>query len=519
MKIKHALNVFAAAMLLMALGSVSVAVWAARQSDFHSERIALAYSSYQSHLQLTADTYLLFKRFGDFLLVGSKAEVDDADKLEKRLRGHLKNIRTIIEAEIELVGDEELEELELLDDLEAKVEDLISQYNLALRRIGTDDGRSDWRQLSLLLNDNLKQDFNELITVALEEEQEEVAETEADASFQMESVRIISYTLAVIFVIMTVCAFFVFHRIFSQPFNTLMLGVRGFAEGDFSSTIKLRGRNELSETAQVLNKMSKVVAERTTFLTEQNEILEEAVQERTEKLQSLLKEARKSEQNRRQLLADVSHELRTPLTVIQGESDIALRGQDKTADEYKEALQRARAAANHTSTLVKDLLFIAQNEAGTLKLNREKVDLIKLLNDVIEISGLEVEVDCQTKDSIAFADHTRLRQAVLAILENAKNHGGHSVKIALNTCDGAFFIAITDDGPGIPDTEKDSVFERFFRGSNAANRYTDGLGLGLPIVRSIARAHGGDVRITDAKPTGATFTLELPKTQINEAAS
>lgn len=513
MKIVHVVNTFAAAIFVLAISSVSIAIWGARQSEVHLDRISLAHSSYEQHLRLTADTFLLFKRFGDLLLVPDNGQFQDVDAIIARMQSHLDGIRDTIEAEILLVGEEELEELELLDDVEDVIEDLIASFQAARTNEDLGDARTNWRELSVALNNNLKNDFNELIAFALEEEREEVEETEAEALAEMALVRGISSGLAVIVVIVTLLAVFKFRKAFTLPLASLMTGVRGFAQGDFSRGIELRGSTELTEISKVLDEMASKVSNRTTSLTQQNEELEEAVRQRTQSLEKLLAEARKSEEARRQLLADVSHELRTPLTVIQGESDIALRGGDKTVEEYKEALQRARTAANHTANLVSDLLFMSRTESGSLRLKIEPVHLGTLVSEVIEISGKGTPVHGIPDDLTIEADGHRIKQALLALLENAKHHGGDNVEVNVSKADGAINISVSDDGKGMTPEEREMAFERFFRGNNAADRYVEGLGLGLPIVQSIAEAHGGTARITEGDPGGTVVTLTIPETQ------
>ena len=511
MKISHIINIFAFVVLLVAAASVSLAIWASRQSDFHNYRISLAHTSYEQHLRLTADTYLLFKRFGDLLLAGDTERVNDVSEISARLRTHLDAIRGTIEAEIELVGEEEIEELELLAELEDVIEDLSGLMETSIQRDNLGDVRSNWREVSLALNDNIKSDFRTLIAIALEEEEEEVAETEAEASAQMLLVRQLSYVIATMFLLTTALVLVLFHREFRNPFDRLLKGVRDLAAGNFTARVDLKGRSELSEISNVLDEMAQVVATRTENLTTQNEQLEEAVRQRTATLEKLLGEARKSEENRRQLLADVSHELRTPLTVIQGESDIALRGGDKTVEEYKEALSRSRIAANHTANLINDLLFISRTEAGSLNLTHERIDLESLIEEVIDLSGINVSVAASVENTTLQGDAGRIRQAVLALLENAKRYGGQHVEVAVEAYKGVVEITVSDDGTGISDADKETAFERFFRGSNAGSRYTEGLGLGLPIVRSILEAHGGTAKIFDREPHGTCIVLTFPQ--------
>ena len=267
MKISHIINIFAFVVLLVATASVSLAIWASRQSDFHNYRISLAHTSYEQHLRLTADTYLLFKRFGDLLLAGDAERVNDVSEISERLRGHLDAIRGTIEAEIALVGDEELEELELLAEMERVIGDLSGLMKTSIERDDFGDVRSNWREVSLALNDNIKSDFRTLIAVALEEEQEEVAETEAEASAQMSLVRQLSYVIATIFLLVTALVLVLFHREFRTPFDRLLKGVRELAAGNLETRVGLKGRSELSEISSVLDEMAQVVAARTENLT------------------------------------------------------------------------------------------------------------------------------------------------------------------------------------------------------------------------------------------------------------
>ncbi|WP_120499268.1 HAMP domain-containing sensor histidine kinase [Roseovarius sp. EL26] len=510
MKITHIVNIFACVVLLVASASLSVVIWATKQSGFHNHRIALAHTSYHQHLILTADTHLLFKRFRDILLAGNIGCSQDVNAIIERLRSYVPDIRGTIQADIKLVGNEELEGLDLLDQVESVIKELSALFQQNLARDDIGDIRSNWRELSLVLNENFEKDFRELFAVVLNEKREEVDETEAEARAQMEMVRVISLALTAVLMVITVSALMLFRREFTYPFEGLLSGVRKFADGDFSKPINLMGGSELSEIASVLDEMSEVVAARTKTLTTQNEELEQAVKQRTEKLEQLLTEARKSEENRRQLQADVSHELRTPLTVIQGECDIALRGGDKSIEDYKEALTKTRRAASHTANLISDLLFISRKETGSLRLALKTIDLSALIGDAITLSGLNADFTPIGSTQI-HADYQRLRQAVLALLENAKRHGGNNIKVTLEAFSDVATIAVSDDGPGMSDEEREHAFERFFRGSNATTRYTEGLGLGLPIVRSIAEAHDGTAEIIDRGTKGTTILITIPK--------
>jgi two-component system, OmpR family, sensor kinase len=299
----------------------------------------------------------------------------------------------------------------------------------------------------------------------------------------------------------------------------LLAGANQLSAGNFDARIGLRGTSEIAEIATVLDEMATKVALRERGLAEQNAALELAVAARTETLAQLLAEAKTAEEGRRQMLADVSHELRTPLTIIQGESDVALRGAEKTPAEYREALTRARDAAAHTATLVNDLLFVARSEVGRVRLNLEDCNLHDLVAQAARIVDRKIHVFHDLKPMRARVDPLRLRQAVIALVQNARLHGGGDIRVrAIRISDG-YRIAVEDNGPGMSEADREQAFDRFFRGSNAAETYGEGTGLGLPVVRAIALAHGGTARL-EAHPEGGTIAIiDLPKAPTDRSGS
>lgn len=231
----------------------------------------------------------------------------------------------------------------------------------------------------------------------------------------------------------------------------------------------------------------------------------------------MLDRLRIHEENRRRLLADVSHELRTPLTIIQGEADIALRGREKTPEVYREALEKSREAAKHTARLVDDLLFVARREAGEARLRLEAVDLARLLPEVIDDHraladgrGGGITFSSAVDAAPVRGDCDRIRQVAVILMDNALRYGDSRVEVALRAAPGGFAVAVADDGPGMTEEEQERAFERFFRGSNAASRYREGSGLGLPVAKAIVEAHGGQIALQSGPGEGTRVTFTLP---------
>lgn len=512
MTIANLLRGLAAIMLIVALSGTALAYRTAQRAAFFNERLNLAHESYEVHLQLSSNTYQLFKQYGDAMLIGDRDKGTGEAELIGFIRDNIKTIRTLIGREIELVGDEEIEELELLAQIERKIEDLIARFEVVRKDTAVEQFGRNWTGLSVMLDDEIDRDFRSMIRAALEEELEEVQETRADSARYLKRANQVALFLVMLALGAAAGAMWVYARVIMQPMRRLMTGVSALAAGHFNQRMELRGSSEITEIGAVMDTMAEMVEARTQALTHQNTELERAVKTRTAELENLLEKSRVAEAGRRQMLADVSHELRTPLTIIQGESDVALRGAAKSVEEYREALRRTRETARHTNLLVNDLLFISREEAGQSRLKLERVDLKQFLQEAIAVFDPEIPVISTLDSAETSVDTARIRQCIAAMLQNAHRYGGPEISVRLLRTPTTFRICVDDNGPGLPDDEKEKAFERFFRGSNAANRYEDGAGLGLPVVRSIARAHGGNALLQDREGGGLSSIMELPVT-------
>lgn len=497
-------------MLALSLGGAALAVWSFEKASHHIERISLAYTAHASVLSLKNHTYQLFKQYGDALMIGDRDKGKRERELVSQIRTDIGNIRATIGAEIELVGKEEVEELQALAKIEFKIEELIAGLERLSKHDSPDARASRWGELSRILESEIDGDFHTMISEALAEESEEVSETRAQVIKEVRFYQTIATFFALILVIAAMASVWAVSRNVSRPLSVLLEGVTEFGNGDLSHRIGLKGKDEISKIASTFNMMAERISKRTKSLSSEKTALEEAVADRTSQLEGVLEDLQRSDANRRQMLADVSHELRTPLTVIQGEADVALRGGEKPAKIYRDALSRARDAAGHTARLVDDLLFVARTESGKVRLKIEEMDLLSILDETLGTFGLDVELLTDLKSAPMRGDPGRLRQAVLVLLENARHHGGGEILLRLERSPDGFRTTVEDNGPEMTDEDKVSAFERFFRGSNAAEIYREGVGLGLPIAQAIAHAHGGKVELAGRPDGGLLATLFVP---------
>jgi two-component system OmpR family sensor kinase len=220
----------------------------------------------------------------------------------------------------------------------------------------------------------------------------------------------------------------------------------------------------------------------------------------------------------REFVADASHELRTPITVIRGQLEVLAAQSAPSAEEVERVNRQVQAEISRTTRLIDDLLVLAQaDRAGFLRL--EPVQLSSFVEELWDGVSLTADRHFELGPVPAgslIADPDRLAQALRNLARNAIEHTADSsglvrLEVARAAGDRIRFTII-DDGPGIPESERELIFERFHRTDPARSRANGGAGLGLAIVRAIAIAHGGAVRAGDGpRGRGARVELVLPR--------
>ncbi|MFF7683189.1 ATP-binding protein [Microbacterium sp. NPDC007973] len=227
------------------------------------------------------------------------------------------------------------------------------------------------------------------------------------------------------------------------------------------------------------------------------------------------KTAREAEQRLRAFLSDAAHELRTPVAGIRAAADTLVRA-DLDGPEREMLAAHVAREATRASRLVDDLLTMARVDRG-LDLQRVDIDLRTLVDaEARRVPLVHPSVRLRTavpdQPVRATVDVDRIAQVVANLIENAARATGGTgeIELALRMDDRRAVISVTDDGPGVPAADRERIFDRLVR-LDDARASAAGVGLGLPIARGIARAHGGDVRYV-ASPTGARFEVELPFT-------
>jgi two-component system OmpR family sensor kinase len=215
----------------------------------------------------------------------------------------------------------------------------------------------------------------------------------------------------------------------------------------------------------------------------------------------------------RDFVADAGHELRTPLSLLRTELELALR-HAASVEELREAISQSGAEVDRLTQLADDLLLIAGSDSGKLSLRLEPLRAEELLASVArrfewraEEEGRSVLIAADSEITV-HGDRVRLEQALANLVDNSLRHGAGRVRLHAASIDSVVELHVADEGTGFPPGFIDSAFERFSRPDAA--RTGGGAGLGLAIVRTIARAHGGEAHAANRDHAGADVWLVLP---------
>ena len=226
----------------------------------------------------------------------------------------------------------------------------------------------------------------------------------------------------------------------------------------------------------------------------------------------------RTDQIRRDFVANVSHELRTPLTAIRGYVE-ALRDDPWDPEDRRRFLEIIARHTTRMERLTRDLLRLAQLDAGQEPPERAPLSVDALIAGVIAdlepaISAKRQHVDVRIDPEVAViaGDAAQLHDALRNLVENAVIYSREDGRITISAQPGKDGVALTveDEGPGIPPSDLSRVFERFYRVDKARSRESGGTGLGLSIVKHLVERMGGSVHAANRDGGGAVFTIQLP---------
>jgi two-component system sensor histidine kinase SenX3 len=228
-------------------------------------------------------------------------------------------------------------------------------------------------------------------------------------------------------------------------------------------------------------------------------------------------EAQRVHEVRRDFVANISHELKTPIGALSLLSEAVL-GAKNDPEAVEKFANRMQTESKRLTDLVQEIINLSRlqdsdplsvpSELQVQDLIREAIDQTQVTADSRQI----VVSNSDNVDGLILGDREQLIMAIQNLIENAINYSPEGTKVTVTSKveDGIVDISVTDQGIGIPDTDLDRIFERFYRVDPARSRLTGGTGLGLSIVKHVALKHGGEVKVWSAENVGSTFSLRLP---------
>lgn len=263
------------------------------------------------------------------------------------------------------------------------------------------------------------------------------------------------------------------------------------------------------------------------------------LEDKNSRLQEAYDRLKELDRLKSNFLATVSHELRTPLTSIIGYSEMLVEGiAGEMSAEQREFVRTIHEKGEQLLELITSLLDLSKLESGTLAMRKSDVTIEHVVSDVLHTvspaarkKGVTVSSTVEAGVPKLWADPTRLRQIVLNLVDNAMKFTpqGGTVRVSVQTTtmevepddeegglvllrskQPAVEIRVTDNGIGIPDSEKSKVFDAFYQVDSRATRQAGGTGLGLSIVKRLVEGHDGRVWVEDNEPKGAVFVVTIP---------
>ncbi|MBO6881871.1 MULTISPECIES: sensor histidine kinase [Winogradskyella] len=230
------------------------------------------------------------------------------------------------------------------------------------------------------------------------------------------------------------------------------------------------------------------------------------------------------EEYRKEFIGNVSHELKTPLFTVQGYIDTLLDGGIKDEKLRKKYLTRASKGVERLTYIIKDLDMITKLEVGDLSLNKERFDIVKLVENVFELfemkaakKSITLTFDIDYKEPImVYADIERIQQVLTNLVVNSIKYGRENgtTEISIeNLIKSKVIVRVTDNGEGIKEEHLPRLFERFYRVDKSGSRKEGGSGLGLSIVKHIIEAHEEKMYVESELSVGSEFSFTLEKAE------
>jgi len=287
-----------------------------------------------------------------------------------------------------------------------------------------------------------------------------------------------------------------------RPLEELVAAAGRLAGGDRSARVEVGGLSETATLGAAFNEMAQEL---------------EAEASQRDQLDRLKDE----------FVLTASHELRSPLTSVQGFAELLMLDRDSLTPRQAETVEIILDNCRHLVRLLNDLLDLARSDAGRLAIQPRPTEIAPLIEDVARTIRAQTEAKSQTLGEdlqpdlpLVEAEPDRIRQVLINLVTNAHEYcpDGASIQVTARAVGAEVEIAVSDNGPGIPETQLERIFDRFTRGDAGLTQRVGGTGLGLAISKSLVELHGGSIRAASTPGQGSIFAFRIPVANVQRSA-
>ena len=279
-----------------------------------------------------------------------------------------------------------------------------------------------------------------------------------------------------------------------RPLEELVDASGRLAAGDRSARVKVGGLSETATLGAAFNEMADELE------------LEASQRDQLDRLKD-------------EFVLTASHELRSPLTSVQGFAELLMLERDQLTPKQVETVEIILDNCRHLVRLLNDLLDLARSDAGRLAIAPQPAAVAPLVDDAVRTMRAQTEAAHQILSQrvdpglpLVNVEADRIRQIMVNLLTNAHEYSpeGASIEVTARAVGAEVEIAVIDDGPGIPESQLEHIFERFTRGDAGLTQRVGGTGLGLAISKSLVEVHGGSIGVDSTEGVGSSFRFRLP---------
>jgi two-component system sensor histidine kinase BaeS len=287
-----------------------------------------------------------------------------------------------------------------------------------------------------------------------------------------------------------------------RPLEDLVDASQRLAGGNLGTRVEIGGLSETATLGKAFNEMASQLER------------DAAERQRLDRLKD-------------EFVLTASHELRSPLTSVQGFAELLMLEREKMSPKQVETVEIILDNCRHLGRLLNDLLDIARADAGRLALQLEPTEVAPLIDEVLRTMRAQTDAANQTLSEriepglpLIEVEPGRIRQILVNLVTNAHEYSPEraSVEVSARRAGNDVEITVSDNGPGIPDTQLEHIFERFVRGDAGLTQRVGGTGLGLAISKSLVELHGGTMRAESTVGRGSAFSFRLPVAGVTAAS-